>query len=144
MATVDSNNPSVLTIDSSELDHLRSNVLKSQIATYRLLARNLPVSDSLLNSCSYKSQLATLIQNHVQQQQQQQQQSKPTAIILSNTSKSDEQNSNDTPLTFSSATNMYRSLVGLNEINEEKIPKRIQRHPINLNPLYTQQEQDKR
>jgi hypothetical protein len=139
MATTDHHNTSVLTIDSSELDQLRSNVLKSQIATYRLLARNLPVSDSLLNSCSYKSQLATLIQNHVHQEP-----SNPTAIIVSNPSKSNEENSNDPSLKFSSATNMYRWLVGSNEIKEEKIPKRIQRHPINLNPLYTQQERDKR
>jgi hypothetical protein len=139
MATADHHSPSVLTINSSELDHLRSNVLKSQIATYRLLARNLPVSDSLLTSCSYKSQLATLIHNHVQQEQ-----SNPTAIRLSNTSKSNDQNPHDTSLTFSSATNMHRWLVGSNEINEEKVPKPIQRHAINLNPLYTQQERDKR
>jgi hypothetical protein len=139
MTTPDSNNNSVITIDSSELNHLRSNVLQSQIATYRLLARNLPVSDSLLHSCSYKSQLATLFQNHVQQDS-----SNPTAIILSNTSKSNDQNSTETSLTFSSATNVYQWLVGSKETNENKIPKRIQRHPINLNPLYTQQEQDKR
>ena len=58
---------SVLAIDPSELDQVRSNVLKCQIATYRLLARNLPVSDALLHSCSYKAQLATLIQSHLEQ-----------------------------------------------------------------------------
>jgi hypothetical protein len=139
MTTSDPNNTSLLTLDLSELDQLRSNVLKSQIATYRLLARNLPVSDSLLNSCSYKSQLATLIQNHIQEEQ-----INPTAIILSNTSKTNDQNSADKLPTFSSATNMYQWLVGSNEINDAKVPKRIQRHPINLNPLYIQQEQDKR
>ena len=139
MATTDLENPSVITIDPSDLDQLRSNVLKSQIATYRLLARNLPVSDSLLNSCSYKSQLADLLQNRIQDKQ-----SNPTAIVLSNTSKSNDQNSFDRPITFSSATNMYRWLVGSNETSEAKIPKPISRHPIHLNPLYTQQEQDKR
>src|SRR5690348_5962175 len=139
MATTDHNNPSILKIDSSELDHLRSNVLKSQIATYRLLARNLPVPDSLLNSCSYKSQLATLIHKQIQQEQ-----TKPTAIILSNISKSNEQKPNETSLTFSSATNMYQWLIDSNDNNEEKIPKRIQRHPIHLNPLYIQQECDRR
>jgi hypothetical protein len=139
MATTDLENTSVITIDSSDLDQLRSNVLKSQITTYRLLARNLPVSDSLLNSCSYKSQLAALLQNHIQDKQ-----SNPTAIILSNTSKSNDENSADKPTTFSSATNMYGWLVGSNATNEAKIPKPISRHPIHLNPLYIQQEQDKR
>ncbi|CAF5222674.1 unnamed protein product, partial [Rotaria magnacalcarata] len=54
MATADNDPACVITIESSELDHIRANVLKSQIATYRLLARNLPVSNSLLQSCSYK------------------------------------------------------------------------------------------
>jgi hypothetical protein len=139
MTTIDHQNTSVITIDSSDLDQLRSNVLKSQIATYRLLARNLPVSDSLLNSCSYKSQLATLLQNHIQDKQ-----SNPTAIILSNTSKTNDENSLDKSTTFSSATNMYRWLVGSNEINEAKMPKQTSRHPIHLNPLYIQQERDKR
>jgi hypothetical protein len=136
MITSNHNTASVITIDPSELDHLRSNVLKSQIATYRLLARNLPVSDSLLNSCSYKSQLATLIQNHRPQEQ-----TNPTGIVLS---KANDQSNSDTPLTFSSATNLHRWLVGSYEINEEKIPHRIEQHSINLNPLYIQQEQDKR
>ncbi len=139
MTTIDHHKTSVITIDSSDLDQLRSNVLKSQIATYRLLARNLPVSDSLLNSCSYKSQLAVLLQNHIPEEQ-----SNPTAIILSNTSKLNDQNSSDKSTTFPSATDMYRWLVGSNEINEAKIPKQMLQHPIHLNPLYTQQERDKR
>ena len=139
MTTLDDNTAPVITVDPSELDQLRSNVLKAQIATYRLLARNLPVSDSLLNSCSYKSQLATIVQNHLQQAE-----TNPTSIVLSNACKTNNQTNNDTPLTFSSATNMCRWLVGSNEINQEKTPHRIQQHPINLNPLYIQQEQDKR
>ena len=90
MTTIDPENRGVLTIDSSQLDQLRSNVLKCQIATYRLLARNLPVSDSLLHLCSYKSQLAALVQNHLQEEQIQ-----PRAIVLSRAIKSDDdQNSN--------------------------------------------------
>jgi hypothetical protein len=133
MTTTDQSTPSIITIDPSELDHLRSNILQSQIATYRLLARNLPVSDALLNSCSYKSQLATLFQNHLQQEQ-----SNPTGIILKNISTA---NDHDTSLTFSSAKHMYQWLVGSNEINEEK---RANQHPIHLNPLYIQQERDRR
>ncbi|CAF2726496.1 unnamed protein product, partial [Rotaria sp. Silwood2] len=139
MATADNDSASVITIDHSEIDHLRANVLKSQIATYRLLARHLPVSDSLLQSCSYKVQLATLIQNHVQQQSEIIQ---PTAIILES-----HQNDSDMPLKFSSATNMYRWLVGSTEMNttdEDGIPTRIRQHPISLNPLYVQQEREKR
>ncbi|CAF3613369.1 unnamed protein product [Rotaria sp. Silwood1] len=134
MATADNDSASVITIDPSEIEHLRANILKSQITTYRLLARNLPVSDSLLQSCSYKVQLATLIQNHVQQQS--------TAIILGT-----HQNDNNIPLKFSSATNMYRWLIGSTEINtsdEDNIPTRIRQHPISLNPLYVQQEREKR
>jgi hypothetical protein len=140
MSTADDNSTSILTIDSSELDDLRANVLKSQIATYRLLARNLPVSDSLLQSCSYKSQLSTLIQNHLQEQQSQITQ--PTTIVLGI-----HQNDSDKSLTFSSATNMYRWLIGSNEMNnghEDSIPTRSRQHPIGLNPLYVQQERDKR
>jgi hypothetical protein len=137
MTTADQSTPSMITIDPSELDHLRSNILQSQIATYRLLARNLPVSDALLNSCSYKSQLANLFQNHLQQEQ-----SNPTGIILKNISKANDQNNTDTSLTFSSAKHMYQWLVGSNnEINEEK---RSNQHPIHLNPLYIQQERDRR
>ncbi|CAF0758335.1 unnamed protein product [Rotaria sordida] len=139
MTTTDHNSDSFVTIDSSELDHLRSNVLKSQTATYRCLARNLPVSDSLLNSCSYKLQFANLIQNHLQQEQ-----SNPTNIVLTQISKANDQNNIDTSLTFSSATNMYRWLIGSNEINEEKTVNRIQKQPIYFNPLYSQQERDKR
>jgi len=140
MATVDGDSASVISIDRSELDHLRANVLKSQIATYRLLARNLPVSDSLLQSCSYKSQLATLIQNHFPEQQSETTQ--PTTIVLGTN-----QNDSDTSLTFSSATNMYRWLVASNEMdknNEDDTPTRTRQHPIGLNPLYIQQEQEKR
>lgn len=139
MATVDDDPASVITIDPSELDHLRTNVLKSQIATYRLLARNLPVSDSLLQSCSYKAQLSNLIQTHIPAQQQ----SQPTAIVLG----TNQNDSNNTSLTFSSATNMYRWLVTSNEINknnEDHTPTRIRQHPIGLNPLHIQQEREKR
>jgi hypothetical protein len=138
MATANDESSSVITIDPSELDRLRSNVLKSQINTYRLLARNLPVSDSLLNSCSYKSQLANLIQDQLQQKSQT---TTPTTIILSN---ADNQNDNDTLLSFSSATNMYRWLVGSNDNGEDITPTRIRQHPIGLNPLYIQQEREKR
>jgi hypothetical protein len=140
MATAGDDSTSILTIDPSELDQLRANVLKSQISTYRLLARNLPVSDSLLQSCSYKAQLATFIQNRVQQEKSEKIQ--PTTIILGIN-----QNDKETPLTFSSATNMYRWLIGSNEINnghEDSTPKRTRQHPIGLNPLYIQQEQEKR
>ncbi|CAF3711140.1 unnamed protein product [Adineta steineri] len=137
MITTDHNTTSFITIDSSELDHLRSNVLKSQIATYRLLARNLPVSDSLLNACSYKSQLAILLQNHLQQAQ-----SKPTGIILTNISKANnDQNNTVTSLTFSSVKQLYQWLVGSNEENSFH---RIQKHPIHFNLLYIQQEREKR
>ncbi|UJR21786.1 hypothetical protein I4U23_024861 [Adineta vaga] len=147
MASVDDNSTSVIVINPTELEHLRANVLKSQIATYRLLARNLPVSDSLLQSCSYKAQLANLVQTHFQEQQQQEeeegsQSSKPTAIVLETN-----QNDKDSSLTFSSATTMYRWLVGSNEINknnEDDNPTRIHQHPIGLNPLYVQQEREKR
>lgn len=140
MTTIDPDNRTMLTIDSSQLDQIRSNVLKSQIATYRLLARNLPVSDSLLHSCSYKSQLATLIQNQLQEEQIQ-----PSAIVLSNKLKSNDQNSKDDQTTsFTSATDMYRWLVGSHETNETKLPQRTAQHPIHLNPLYAQQERDKR
>ena len=120
-----------ITIDSSEIDRLRSNVLQSQIHTYRLLARNLPVSDVLLQSCSYKSQLATLIQKHIQQQQS----IHPTTIILRN------QNSS---LKFSSASDMYRWLVNSNTIHDSQPSKIFQRSSIQSNPLYLQQEQDNR
>ncbi|CAF1010701.1 unnamed protein product [Adineta steineri] len=137
MITTDHNTTSFITIDSSELDHLRSNVLKSQIATYRLLARNLPVSDSLLNACSYKSQLAILLQNHLHQAQ-----SKPTGIILTNISKANnDQNNTITSLTFSSVKQLYQWLV---ESNEENSFHRIQKHPIHFNLLYIQQEREKR
>lgn len=139
MATTDNDPASVLTIDPSELDQLRTNVLKSQIATYRLLARNLPVSDSLLQSCSYKSQLATWLQNHLQQESET---AKPTAIVL-NIDPTD----NDASLTFSSAKDMYRWLIGINETthhDEDLTPARIRQHPITLNPLYIQQEREKR
>lgn len=136
MATIDDECPSLITIDSSELDALRANVLKSQIITYRLLARNLPVSDSLLQSCSYKDQLANLIQSHFQQQPKGAQ---PTAIVLGLN-----QNESEKSLTFSSATNMYRWLVGSNDADEDSSPTRIRQHPIGLNPLYIQQERDKR
>ncbi|CAF3779677.1 unnamed protein product [Adineta steineri] len=140
MAAMDNDSTSIITIDPSELDHLRTNVLKSQIATYRLLARNLPVSDALLQSCSYKTQLASFIQNHVQDQQSEAKQ--PTTIILGTS-----QNDGDTPLTFTSATDMYRWLVRSNETNknnEEDTPTHVRQHPIGLNPLYIQQEQEKR
>ena len=136
MTTVDDDSSSPITIDRSELNVLRTNVLKSQIATYRLLARNLPVSESLLQSCSYKAQLATLIQTHVQQQSKGTQ---PTAIVLGL-----DQNDSEKSLTFSSATNMYRWLVGSNEADEDQSPTRMRQHPIGLNPLFVQQEQEKR
>ncbi|CAF3430093.1 unnamed protein product [Rotaria socialis] len=137
MTTADQDSASVIKIDSSELDQLRSDVLKAQISTYRYLARNLPVSDSLLNSCSYKFQLVKLIQNHLPQEQ-----SNPTGIVVTHSSALNDLN---TPLTFSTATDMYRSLTGSNEKKHENIPiHRIEKHPINLNPLYTQQERDKR
>lgn len=147
METAGDNSASSLTIDPSELDQVRANVLKSQIATYRLLARNLPVSDSLLQSCSYKAQLATLLQNHLQQQQQESETVQPTTIILGIN-----QNDNETSLTFSSATNMYKWLVGTNPMsnghednnNKDHSPTRTRQHPIDLNPLYIQQEREKR
>ena len=129
----------MITIDPSKLDQLRSDVLQCQIATYRRLARNLPVSDALLNSCSYKSQLATLLQNQLDDDQ-----TRPTAIILSNTSTSDDPNSSNQSTRFSSATDMYRWLVRSDETSETKIPKQTAQHPIHLNPLYAQQEHDKR
>ncbi|CAF1104484.1 unnamed protein product [Rotaria sordida] len=146
MATADNDSASVIKIDPSEIDHLRVNVLKSQISTYRLLARNLPVSDSLLQSCSYKVQLATLLQNHIQQQQQSET-IQPTTIVLGTN-----QYDSDSSLKFSSATNMYRWLVGSIEMNDNNnnnnddnsIPTRIRQHPICLNPLYIQQEREKR
>ena len=140
MTTADNDSASVINVDPSELDHLRANVLKSQIVTYRLLARNLPVSDSLLQTCSYKTQLATLIQNHLQQQRAELIQ--PTNIILRTN-----QNDTDASLKFSSATNMYQWLVGSNDMNNtngDNIVTRIRQHPINLNPLYIQQEREKR
>ncbi|CAF2217431.1 unnamed protein product [Rotaria magnacalcarata] len=141
MATADNDPACVITIESSELDHIRANVLKSQIATYRLLARNLPVSNSLLQSCSYKVQLAALIQNHVQEQPETTQ---PTTIVLETHQNDDD----DSPLKFTSATTMYQWLVGTHQINnideEDAIPTRIRQHPISLNPLYIQQEQEKR
>ena len=127
---------SVLTIDPSELDQLRSNVLKSQIATYRLLARNLPVPDSLLQACSFKSQLAALLDDRLEKDSQS---IHPTAICIAD----DDQNGTDAPVSFSSATNMYRWLVGANE-TDDKIPVRTRQHPIGLNPLYVQQEREKR
>lgn len=136
MTTVDDDSSSLIAIDRSELEALRTNVLKSQIATYRLLARNLPVSDSLIQSCSYKAQLASLIQTHVQQQSKGTQ---PTAIVLGLN-----QNDSEKSLTFSSATNMYRWLVGSNETDEDHSPTRIRQHPIGLNPLFVQQEREKR
>lgn len=139
MTTIDPEKRSVITIDPSKLDQLRSNVLQCQIATYRRLARNLPVSDALLNSCSYKSQLATLIQNQFDEEQ-----THPTTIILSNTSTSDNPNSTDQSTEFSSATDMYRWLVGSDKTSETKIPNRTAQHPIHLNPLFAQQERDKR
>jgi len=120
-----------ITIDSSEIDRLRSNVLQSQIHTYRLLARNLPVSDVLLQSCSYKSQLATLIHKHIQQQQP----IHPTTIIIRN------QNSS---LKFSSASDMYCWLVNSDTIHDSQPSKIFQRSSIQSNPLYLQQEQDNR
>jgi hypothetical protein len=137
MATASDNSATMITIDPSELDDLRANVLKSQITTYRLLARNLPVSDSLLQSCSYKTQLANFIQNHFQQQQSEITQ--PTTIILG-INQSDKQ----TSFTFSSATHLYRWLVGSNNEHEDGTPTRIRQHPIGLNPLYIQQEREKR
>ena len=134
----DNESNSILTIDPSELNQVRSNVLKSQIATYRLLARNLPVSDSLLQSCSYKAQLAKLIQNHLQQSETNQ----PKTIILEH-----DQNDNEKSTKFSSATDMYRWLVGSNELNnghDDHTPTRIRQNPIGLNPLYIQQEREKR
>jgi hypothetical protein len=136
MATAGDDSASIITIDPSELDDLRANVFKSQIATYRLLARNLPVSDSLLQSCSYKAQLANLIQNHFQQQSQTTQ---PTTIVLGL-----HQNDSQKSLTFPSATNMYRWLVGSNDGHEDSTPTRSRQHPIGLNPLYIQQEREKR
>ena len=134
MATAGDDSASVLTIDPSELEQLRANVLKSQIATYRLLARNLPVSDSLLQSCSYKTQLANLLQNHLQQDQQIEPKQSTTIVVGTNQNDSE---------TFSSATNMYRWLVKSNEI-EDKTSTSIRQHPIGLNPLYIQQEREKR
>jgi hypothetical protein len=142
MATADYNTTAVITVDPSELDLLRANILKSQIATYRLLARNLPVSDTLLNSCSYKTQLAALIQTHLPQEEKEEERSNPTAIVLTNVSETNDQN--DTSLKFSSATNMYRWLVGSNDSSEDITPTRIRQHPIGLNPLYIQQEREKR
>jgi len=142
MATAGDDSASIFTIDLSELDQLRANVLKSQIATYRLLARNLPVSDSLLQSCSYKVQLANLIQNHLKKQYQQSETIKSTTIVLGIN-----QNDSESSLKFSSATNMYRWLIGSNEMNnghEDSTPTRIRQHPIGLNPLYIQQEREKR
>lgn len=142
MATADNHQSAcVISIEPSELDHLRANVLKSQIATYRLLARNLPVSDSLLQSCSYKVQLAALIQSHIQQQSET---TTPPTIVLET-----HQNGDDTPLKFGSATSMYRWLVGTHTMSsddeeEECVPTRIRQHPINLNPIYVQQEREKR
>ena len=63
MATANGYSSSVIIIDPSELDRPRSNVLKSQTTTPRLLARNLPVFDSLLNSYSSRAQLAVLMQD---------------------------------------------------------------------------------
>ena len=139
MTTVDENGLGVIIIDSSELENLRSNVIKSQITAYRLLARSLPVSDSLLNLCSYKSQLATLIQNNFRQEQ-----STPTGIILKNSSETNDQNNSSTSVKFSLATDMYQWLVGLNRTDEEKLPNQIQKRPINLNPLYLIRQRDKR
>lgn len=136
MATMDDHCSSLITIDLSELDALRANVLKSQIATYRLLARNLPVSDSLLQSCSYKAELAKLIQSHFQEQSKSAQ---PTAILLGLN-----QIESDKSLIFSSATNMYRWLVGSNDGDDDSRATRTRQHPIGLNPLYVQQERDKR
>ena len=132
MATANNHSASShLTIDQSELDHLRANVLKSQIATYRLLARNLPVSDSLLQSCSYKIQLANLIQTHLQNHEP------PSSSIVLELN----QNGTTNSLTFSSATNMYRWLT---RSLDEDASSRARQHPIGLNPLYVQQERDKR
>jgi hypothetical protein len=136
MATAGDGSASIITIDPSELDDLRTKVLKSQIATYRLLARNLPVTDALLQSCSYKVQLSHLIQNHFQEQSQTTQ---PTAIVLGL-----HQNDSQKSITFSSATNMYRWLVGSEDSHEDSTPTRIRQHPIGLNPLYIQQEREKR
>lgn len=139
MTTSNQKPASFITIDQSELDSLRSNVLRSQITTYRYLARNLPVPDSLLNSCSYKLQLASLLQNHIQQEQ-----SNPSQIILSQSSTTTNQYTTDKPIIFSAATTMYQSLTGSNEIRDGKASHHFQKHPINLNPLYIQQEQEKR
>ncbi|CAF1606035.1 unnamed protein product, partial [Adineta ricciae] len=143
MSTTDHSNLSVITIQSSELDRLRSDVLKTQIAAYRLLARNLPVSDSLLNECSYKAQLTTVFNRHLQQQEQDQttDPSKPNSIVLTNVSKPDDPNADGASKTFSSAREMYQWLV---QNNEETSIHRTQQHPICLNPLYIQQERDKR
>ena len=146
MASMDDDLPSVLTIDPSELDRLRSNVLKCQIATYRLLARNLPVPDSLLQSCSFKSQLAALLDDQLEKQSSS---LHPTAICIADAHQQhDDQNGTDAPVSFSSATNMYRWMVGANETDDRthgsKIPMRTRQHPIGLNPLYIQQEREKR
>lgn len=122
---------SVLLIDPSELDDVRANVLKCQIATYRLLARNLPVSDQLIASCSYKVQLTRLLKEHLERTQ-----AHPTSIVLGQTLK------DDSSITFSSPSEMYRWLVGSNE--ENSTFTRIRQHGIHTNPIYIQQERDKR
>jgi hypothetical protein len=140
MGTTMDDDTSVLTIDSSELDRIRSNVLQCQIATYRLLARNLPVSDTLLHSCSYKAQLAHLIQTRVEHSSSK---TSPTAIVLADPLTINDENHRTTSTSFTSATSMYQWLVGSNESDEPNL-SRIRQHPISLNPLFIQQEREKR
>ncbi|UJR27769.1 hypothetical protein I4U23_009041 [Adineta vaga] len=144
MSTVHHDRTSVITINSSELEQLRSNTLKSQIATYRLLARNLPVSNSLLNSCSYKTQLATVIHQHLQQEEEEEEgipKLKPTGIVLTNISKPNDSNMNDESIRFSSTREMYQWLI---QRNEEKSILHVQQDGNQFNPLYIQKERDKR
>ena len=142
MATLHSHANTVLTIDPSELDQIRANVLKCQIATYRLLARNLPVPDELLKSCSYKVQLATLLQDHLEEFSSKS--ITPSAIVISQQSKHDDETPNHVSLSFSSATELYQWLIGSIEESSELVPKRVRQRAISLNPLYIQQERDKR
>jgi hypothetical protein len=104
METMDDDSSSVVIFDPSELDHLHWNIHKSQIATKRLFVPTLPISGSLLNLCSYKTKLAILIQNHLQQKSSI---SDPTAIVLA-----DNQNNNDVLLSFTLTIHMYGWLVG--------------------------------
>lgn len=129
---------SYLVLDPSELDRIRANVLQSQIQTYRLLARNLPVSEKLIHSCSLKYQLANLICEHLQQSSTT---NSRKGIVL----KEKWDTSNANVMEFPSSTALYRWLMGSNEDqHEEFIPKRIRQHPLTSNPLYLQQEREKR